>query len=72
MEYFDSRGVRRTYAVSVEDGLLRWWRNEPGFEQRYSAALGPEEFVGEGQLARRPGEWEDDLRVVYRRVRPDA
>jgi hypothetical protein len=72
MEYFDSRGVRRTYAVSVEDGLLRWWRDEPGFEQRYSAALGPEEFVGEGQLARRPGEWEDDLRVVYRRVRPDA
>jgi len=26
MEYFDSRGVRRTYGVSLEDGVLRMWR----------------------------------------------
>jgi hypothetical protein len=34
LEYFDSRGVRRTYGVSLEDGVLRWWRNQPGFDQR--------------------------------------
>src|SRR5215213_2993517 len=39
MEYFDSRGVRRTYAVSLEDGVLRIWRDEPGFAQRFSATL---------------------------------
>jgi hypothetical protein len=30
MEYFDSRGVRRTYGISLEAGVLRWWRNFPG------------------------------------------
>lgn len=25
MEYFDSRGVRRTYGVSLDDGVLRFW-----------------------------------------------
>ena len=69
MEYFDSRGVRRTYRVSIEDGLLRWWRDDPEFAQRYSATPAPNEFVSEGQLARTPGEWKDDLRLVHRRRR---
>jgi hypothetical protein len=30
MEYFDSRGVRRTYGVSLDDGALRIWRDPPG------------------------------------------
>jgi hypothetical protein len=67
MEYFDSRGVRRTYGVSLEDGVLRYWRDEPGFDQRFSATLGHDSFEGQGQLARTPGEWQDDLKVVYRR-----
>src|SRR6187397_3036839 len=37
MEYFDSRGVRRTYGISLEDGVLRTWRDHPGFDQRFSA-----------------------------------
>ena len=37
MEYFDSRGVRRTYGVSLDDGVLRIWRDDPGFDQRFSA-----------------------------------
>src|SRR5690349_19138846 len=40
MEYFDSRGVRRTYGVAVEGDVLRIWRDEPGFEQRFAATLG--------------------------------
>ena len=27
MEYFDSRGVRRTYEIAIEDGVLRIWRD---------------------------------------------
>ena len=67
MEYFDSRGVRRTYAVSLKDGVLRWWRNHPGFAQRSCAKLGSDvvEFVH--QLAETPGDWRDDLRATYRR-----
>ena len=67
MEYFDSRGVRRTYGISLEDGLLRIWRDHPGFAQRFSAKLGPDSFEGLWQLARTPGEWKDDLKVSYRR-----
>jgi hypothetical protein len=26
MEFFDSRGMRRTYGVSIDDGVLRVWR----------------------------------------------
>jgi hypothetical protein len=69
MEYFDSRGVRRTYAVSLDGGVLRWWRDHPGFDQRSEAKLGGDEFVLVNELAERPGEWKDDLRMTYRRTR---
>jgi hypothetical protein len=67
MEYFDSRGVRRTYGTSLENGVLRVWRDHPGFDQRMAAEIGRDEFVAQYQLAEAPGEWKDDLRTVYRR-----
>jgi hypothetical protein len=67
MEYFDSRGVRRTYGVSLDDDVLRIWRDDPAFAQRFSATLGHAHFEGLWQLARTPGDWQDDLRVTYRR-----
>ena len=68
-EYFDSRGVRRTYATSLGGGVLRFWREQPGFDQRFSATLGADSFEGLWQLAETPGDWKDDLRVTYRRVK---
>ena len=67
MEYFDSRGVRRSYGVSLDGGVLRVWRDDPGFDQRFSATLSRDEFEGQWQLAETPGEWKDDLKVTYRR-----
>lgn len=67
MEYFDSRGVRRTYGISLDDGVLRMWRDAPGFDQRFSAKLGRDAFEGVHQLAETPGDWRDDLKVTYRR-----
>jgi hypothetical protein len=67
MEYFDSRGVRRTYGISLVDGVLRMWRDHPGFDQRFSAKLGQDAFEGVSQLAETPGDWRDDLKVTYRR-----
>jgi hypothetical protein len=67
MEYFDSRGVRRTYGVSFDDGVLRIWRNDPTFAQRFSATPSHDSFEGRWQLARTPGDWQDDLNVTYRR-----
>jgi hypothetical protein len=67
MEYFDSRGVRRAYGISLDDGVLRMWRDAPGFDQRYVATLAPDTFEGHSQVARTPGDWQDDLKVTYRR-----
>jgi hypothetical protein len=67
MEYIDSRGVRRTYGISFEDGVLRIWRDDPAFAQRYSATPDDAGYEGLWQLAETPGEWKDDLKVVYRR-----
>jgi hypothetical protein len=67
MEYFDSRGVRRTYGVSLAGGVLRIWRDDPAFAQRFSATLGHDRFEGRWQVARTPGDWADDLEVTYRR-----
>jgi hypothetical protein len=65
MEYFDSRGVRRTYGVSLDDGVLGMWRDDPTFPQRFSATLGGDAFEGRWQLARTPGDWQEDLKVTY-------
>jgi hypothetical protein len=65
MEYFDSRGVRRTYRISLDDGVLRIWRDDPAFAQRFSATVAPDRFHGVWQLARTPGDWHDDLEVTY-------
>ncbi len=67
MEYFDSRGVRRTYGVLFEDGVMHWWRSHPGFDQRSSAKLADDVVEFLHQVAERPGEWRDDLRATYRR-----
>src|SRR5947209_7170742 len=68
VEYFDSRGVRRTYGVSLEDGVLRMWGAFPEFDQRFSATLGGDMFEGQWQLAKTSGDWQDDLKVTYRRM----
>jgi hypothetical protein len=67
MEYFDSRGVRRTYGLSLDDCVLGIWRDDPTFAQRFSAALGHNTFEGRWQLACTPGDWQDDLMVTYLR-----
>jgi hypothetical protein len=67
VDYFDSRGVRRTYFTSLEDGVLRVWRDHPGFDQRTTATPAPDGFELLSQLARTPGDWKDDLKMTFRR-----
>ena len=58
--------MRRTYGISLDNGVLRIRRDHPGFDQRLAATLGPGAFEGQRQLARTPGQWHDDLKVIYR------
>jgi hypothetical protein len=67
MEYFDSRGVRRTYGVALDDGVLRFWREHPGFDQRFAATVALDSIEGVWQVAETPGDWRDDVKATYRR-----
>jgi hypothetical protein len=66
-EYFDSRGVRRTYGIAIEAGVLRMWRDHAGFDQRLTATLAPDEFVLLCEVAETRGDWNDDVKTIYRR-----
>jgi hypothetical protein len=70
MHYFDSRGVYRVYTVSIAGGEWRFWRDQPGFSQRYTATLSDDggTISGRGELSLDDSSWEPDLAVTYSRV----
>jgi len=70
MLYFDDRKISRKYEVSIEENLLRWWRNAPGFSQRYtwSFAENNNTIIGKGELSKDGTNWERDLEQTFTRV----
>jgi hypothetical protein len=70
-EWFDSRGIRRTMTTTVEDGVWRMEREEPGFDQRSTARLGQDSFEVLAELAETPGDWVEDMKVTFRRRVPE-
>lgn len=71
MQYFDERGVSRMYNVSLDDDTVRWWRDAPGFSQRFVGRFSSDgrEIVGNGELSRDGEHWEGDLALTYVRAR---
>ena len=71
MRYFDSRGVARRYALEAEAGVFRFWRDRPGFSQRFTGTLSADgnTIAGVAELCQDGTTWEVDLRVTYKRVR---
>lgn len=69
MQYFDSRGVYRLYETRVTDKAWEWWRESPGFSQRFTGRFedGGDTIVGQSQLRRDDVHWKDDLAITYRR-----
>lgn len=70
MLYFDERGVSRRYEVAMEGNVWRWWRNAPGFAQRFTGTLSDNgrTIVGKGEMSRDGGPWEPDLQLIYTRI----
>ncbi|HEX8677723.1 MAG TPA: hypothetical protein VF700_10915 [Segetibacter sp.] len=70
MMYFDDRKVSRKYDVSLQDGVLKWWRNAPGFSQRYSWTItdNGNTLIGIGQLSKDGTTWEKDLDLTFTRI----
>ena len=70
MLYFDERGVSRRYEVSIADNVWKWWRNAPGFSQRFTGTISPDRrtIVGGGELSKDGVNWEGDLALTYTRI----
>lgn len=68
MNYFDSRGVHRIYAVSAGEDALRIWRDDPAMAQRFTGTYGDDVIDGLWEMSRDGSAWSDDLRITYRRL----
>jgi hypothetical protein len=71
MLHFDERGTSRMQNVSIENNVLKWWRDQPGFSQRYTNTIASDgkTMVGKGELSRDGTTWERDLDLTYTRDR---
>ncbi|MBA3789367.1 hypothetical protein H0X32_03150 [Patescibacteria group bacterium] len=71
MVYFDERGVSRIHQVRMDGNVLRWWRDAPGFSQRYSLTISEDQqsMVGKGELSKDGVTWEKDLDLNYTRTK---
>lgn len=67
MLYFDERGVSRRYEASLQGNVLKWWRNDPRFSQRFTCTIidGGRTMVGKGELSKDGAPWEPDLTLTY-------
>lgn len=70
MIYFDERGVSRHYAVSLSDGVWKWWRDASDLSQRFTGTIAGDgrTIVGRGEMSKQGGRWEPDLQLTYTRV----
>jgi hypothetical protein len=72
MLHHDERGVNRIYDASLEDGVLKWWRDGADFSQRYTLTLSDDgrTMTGRGEISQDGSTWEQDLDLTYTRVEP--
>ena len=72
MHYFDSRGVSRVYATSLDQTAWRFWRDAPApdFSQRFTGTFSDDgnTITGRGELSKDGKTWEGDLDLNYQRV----
>jgi len=68
---FDERGVSRKYEVTLRDNIWKWWRNAPGFFQRYEGTIvdSGNTIIGKGELSKDGLSWDKDLDLTYKRAK---
>lgn len=69
MHYYDSRGVYRTYDARIDDKAFQLERLAEGFSQRFTGTFADshDTIVGLWKMRRDDGQWDDDLKITYRR-----
>jgi hypothetical protein len=71
MHYFDSRGMHRSFAFSLDRDSWRYWNDDPSFAQRFAGTFTADHRTITGRAERSEdggATWELDLEVVYRRA----
>jgi hypothetical protein len=72
MLYFDERNVSIKYDVSFHNNnnIIKWWRNAPGFSQRYTWTItnDGQTIIGKGELSKDGSTWKKDLGQTFTRV----
>jgi hypothetical protein len=72
MHYFDTRGVYRVYATSLDETTWQYWRDAPApdFSQRFAGTFSGDgnTIAGRGQLSHDGDTWEGDLDLNYQKV----
>jgi hypothetical protein len=70
MHYVDQRSVTREFQFSAEPGVYRFWRDWPGFSQRFTYTLSPDGTTLSVvvELNQDDATWVEDLLATYRRV----
>jgi len=72
--YYDSRGVARTYQMTLDGGVWRLWREAPGFCQRYRGVISGDgtRITGAWESSPDGQEWKHDFGLTYIRSGPAA
>ena len=65
--YFDSRGVERVYQMSLRDGVWKFWRDAPGFSQRFTGTFSPDgsTITASIEMSRDGMHWEHDFDLTF-------
>ncbi len=68
--YFDSRGVERIYAMSLRDGVWKFWRDAPGFSQRFTGTFSADAhtITASIEMSRDGAQWEHDFELTFTKV----
>ncbi len=70
LHYYDSRGVFRAFTASIGEQAWRFWRDAPGFSQRFTGTFENDynTIVGIWELCTDDVTWNRDLAITYQRV----
>jgi hypothetical protein len=70
MNYFDLRGIHRTFNVDITANTWRFSNNAPGFSQRFTGTLSEDHTTinGLGERSDDGTTWQPDLTITYRKT----
>ncbi len=70
MNYFDIRGIHRTFDAEITPTTWRTWNTTPTFAQRFTGTLTDDgtTITGQGDRSENNTTWQPDITITYRRT----